>query len=75
MANTQRELRPSLEVQTVDTIVVSQGILYVPVTVYVHRPIESEGEAVLIFGIDAAESLFGKFHSRIPEAKRQIGRT
>jgi hypothetical protein len=75
MANTQGELRPSLEVQTVGTITVSKGILYVPVNVYVHQSIDSEGEAVLIFGIDAAESLFGKFHSRIPEAKRQIGRT
>lgn len=62
---------PTLEVLKVDTISVSNGILSVPLRVYVHGSAAPEGDVVLILQAELGSDLLGKLQARVPQAIRQ----
>jgi hypothetical protein len=71
MASDQENAPPTLEVLKVDTISVSNGILSVPLRVYVRGSVAPEGDVVLILQAELGQDLLGKLQARVPQAIRQ----
>jgi hypothetical protein len=61
-----------IEVLQVGDISASEGILSVPLRVYVDGAAQPEGDIVLILNAQIGGILSGKLQSRVPQALRQL---